>query len=88
MNEISYNENPPAESAGETSELPMQSAFCSELRSKKFFMMDALATSASQYLDGSNHCWCCRTQLVVGPDGGRVRPEHCVPGRSCYKSAL
>ena len=65
-----------------------QSAFCSSLRSKKFFMMDALATDASQYLDASNHCWCRITQQVVGPDGGTVYPEVCVAGRNCYTSTF
>jgi hypothetical protein len=32
-----------------------ESAFCSSLRSKKFFMIDTLPTDASQYLDASNH---------------------------------
>ena len=66
----------------------IESAFCGSLRSKKFFMLDGLATEASQYLDASNHCWCRETHLVFGPDGGRARPERCVPGRSCYSSAL
>jgi hypothetical protein len=65
-----------------------ESAFCSSLRSKKFFMIDALPTEASQYLDASNHCWCRETQQVFGPDGGSVRPESCVPGRQCYSSAF
>ena len=71
----------------ETSAVP-QSPFCGSLRSKKFFMMDRLATEAAEYLDSSNYCWCRETQQVVGPDGGRVRPERCVPGRECYSSAL
>lgn len=66
----------------------IESPFCGSLRSKKFFMMDGLATEAAQYLDSSNHCWCRETQRVIGPDGGRVRPDRCVPGRSCYSSAL
>ena len=66
----------------------VNSPFCGSLRSKKFFMMDGLATEAAQYIDSSNHCWCRETQQVIGPDGGRVRPERCVPGRSCYISAL
>jgi hypothetical protein len=65
-----------------------QSAFCGSLRSKKFFMLDGLATEASQYLDASNHCWCRETQQVVGPDGSRVSPSRCVPGRACYSSSL
>jgi hypothetical protein len=66
----------------------IQSPFCGSLRSKKFFMLDALATTADQYLDASNHCWCRETQQVIGPDGGRVYPTRCVPGRPCYSSAL
>ena len=65
-----------------------RSSFCGSLRSKKFFMLDGLATEASQYLDASNHCWCRETQQVVGPDGSRVNPSRCVPGRSCYSSSL
>jgi hypothetical protein len=70
-----------------TSVVP-QSAFCSSLRSKKFFMIDALPTDASQYLDASNHCWCRMTQQVIGPDGGTVHPDSCKVGRDCYSSAF
>ena len=66
----------------------IQSPFCGSLRSKKFFMLDTLATQAEQYIDASNHCWCRETQQVVGPDSGRVHPNRCVPGRACYNSAL
>jgi hypothetical protein len=66
----------------------VQSPFCGSLRSKKFFMLDSFATEASYYLDSSNHCWCAETQLVMGPDGARVHPDRCTPGRSCYSSAL
>ncbi len=65
-----------------------QSAFCGALRSKKFFMIDAVPTDASQYLDASNHCWCRTTQQVIGPDGAAVHPDSCVTGRSCYSSAF
>jgi hypothetical protein len=70
------------------SPVAIQTPFCGSLRSKKFFMLDALATEAAQYLDGSNHCWCSETQLVIGPDGGRAIPNRCTPGRSCYTSGL
>ena len=67
----------------------VRSPFCRLLRSKKYFMMDAtLAIEASQYMDSSNHCWCFQTQRVVGPDGGKVHPERCAPGRECYESAF
>ena len=68
--------------------VPVQSPYCGSLRSKKFFMIDGMATSADQYLDASNHCWCRETQEVIGPDNKRVAPENCVPGRSCYSSAI
>jgi len=66
----------------------MKSPFCSELRSKKFFMIQGVATEAAQYLDGSDHCWCFQTMLPMGPDGGKVYPDRCIPGRACYKSSL
>ena len=66
----------------------IQSPFCGSLRSKKFFMLDALATSADQYIDSTNHCWCRETQEVIGPDNQRVDPSSCTPGRSCYVSAV
>jgi len=68
--------------------VPVQSPFCASLRSKKFFLQDGLATSAEQYIDASNHCWCRETQAVIGPDNRRVHPNNCVPGRACYSSAL
>jgi hypothetical protein len=65
-----------------------QTPFCGELRSRAFLMLDVIPTDASQYLDASNHCWCFHTQQVLGPDGELVAPEHCTPGRGCYRSAL
>jgi hypothetical protein len=62
--------------------------FCGDLRSKKFFLLDRIATSAEDYLDASEHCWCYHTQQVVGPDGNIVMPQRCTPARSCYRSAL
>ena len=72
-----------------TEPLPViQTPFCGHLRSKKFFLSDQIAAAAEDYLDASGHCWCYHTQQVVGPDGNIVMPERCVPGRSCYRSAL
>lgn len=78
----------PNELVNEVENAPVQSPFCGALRSKKFFILDALASEASQYLDASNHCWCRETQQVMGPDGDRVHPNRCGPGRACYTSAL
>ena len=86
--ELTKVEEPVTEVAEPSKTAAIQSPFCGSLRSKKFFMLDALATSAEQYLDGSNHCWCRETQQVIGTDGGRVQPDRCVPGRSCYSSAI
>jgi hypothetical protein len=73
----------------EANPLPIvQSPFCGQLRSKKYFMLDRLATSAADYIDAANHVWCCETQEVIGPDNGRVDPDRCKPGRSCYRSAV
>ena len=66
----------------------LQSPFCGELRSKKFFLLDVMPTEENQYLDASNHCWCYQTQQVVGPDNLPVSPAGCTPGRKCYVSSL
>lgn len=65
---------------------PLQSAFCRELRSKKYFSLQSIPISRDDYLDASNHCWCRLTMQVVGPDGEMVHPNACRNGRSCYKS--
>ncbi len=81
--EMSYHEAGTTEAAS-----VVQSPFCAELRSKKYFKLLGLATEADDYIDASNHCWCRVTQQVVGPDGSKARPERCGPGRACYQSAL
>ena len=80
--------DPSEASSNSDAAAPIQSPFCGSLRSKKFFMLAAMATKAEDYLDASNHCWCRETQQVIGPDGRRVSPDECTPGRSCYSSAL
>ena len=71
-----------------TEAAPVQSPFCGALRSKKFFLLDRLASSAEDYVDAANHVWCCETQEVIGPDNRRVDPNACGPGRACYCSAV
>jgi hypothetical protein len=66
----------------------IQTPFCGELRSKKFYMLDQIATSAEDYIDNSGHMFCYLTQIPVGHDGAYVAPEVCGPGRQCYRSAL
>ena len=66
----------------------LETPFCGELRSKKYFLLDTIPSQASDLLDGSGHCWCYHTQQPIGPDGMHVLPDLCGPGRSCYRSAL
>ena len=66
----------------------LQTPFCGELRSKKFYLRDTLPVSQEDFLDSFGHVWCYHTQLPVGPDGVRVHPGDCTPGRACYRSAL
>ncbi|TAJ15841.1 MAG: hypothetical protein EPO68_12150 [Planctomycetota bacterium] len=60
-------------------------AVCARLRSKKYYMLGRPALTAADILDGSQHCWCQRTKLAIGPDAGVVDPIECCPGRSCYE---
>jgi hypothetical protein len=60
------------------------SPFCGRLRSKKAAFLAAPPQTASDILDGSNHCWCDRTKLAVGPDSDVVSPEDCRRDRECY----
>jgi hypothetical protein len=66
----------------------LQTPFCGDLRSKKYYLNDAIITKAEDYMDGSGHTWCYHTQMPVGPDGMRVAPQYCTPDRGCYRSAL
>ena len=86
--ETKPNDLPPAPGTPVAPSSEVQSPFCGDLRSKKFFMLDVLPTEEDQYLDSSNHCWCYQTQQVVGPDGLPVHPGDCRPGRGCYVNGL
>jgi len=88
MNTTNSSELPPAPGDTTAPSTEVQSPFCGDLRSKKFFMLDVLATDEDQYLDSSNHCWCYQTQQVIGPDGLPVHPGSCAPGRTCYVNSL
>lgn len=65
---------------------PVQSPYCREIRSKRYFFLREMPTEDHHLRDPSNHCWCRQTMQVVGPDGEMVRPQDCVSGRSCYRS--
>jgi len=64
----------------------LESPMCRNLRSKKYFYLESMPMTASDMIGLDNHCWCRCTQQVVGPDGGKVRPEGCGAGRACYES--
>jgi hypothetical protein len=66
----------------------LQSPFCCELRSKKYYTLQGMPTEEHHLLDASRHCWCRKTMQAAGPDGERVQPADCRPGRACYISFL
>jgi len=73
--------------ATETPAVPIiNSPFCRELRSKKYFFLEEMPTEIHHIRDASNHCWCRKTVQAFGPDGELVRPEDCNASRGCYQS--
>jgi len=73
-------------SAGSDTVEIMQSPYCREIRSKKYFFLREMPTEDHHLKDGSNHCWCRATMKAYGPDGELTRPEDCTASRSCYRS--
>lgn len=69
----------PARPAHETT------AICGELRSKRYFFLEGPPTCPEDLLDGSNDCWCARTQQKIGPDDDLVHPEDCGIHRACFR---
>jgi len=64
----------------------LESPMCRNLRSKKYFFRESIPLEAADMIGLDNHTWCRHTQQVVGPDGGKARPEVCGAGRECYES--
>jgi hypothetical protein len=64
----------------------VNSPYCRELRSKKYYFLPGVPTVEKDLLDGSNHCWCRHTSQAIGPDGELVQPVDCSPSRKCYRS--
>jgi hypothetical protein len=77
-----------ATNASEAASRIVESPFCDNLRSKKYYMLDGMPTEEAHILDASGYCWCFTTQGAVGPDGHRVGPSLCGPGRPCYRSTF
>jgi hypothetical protein len=69
--------------AAETSDL----AHCALLRTKGMYLPPNPRADGNTP-EGSSTAvfWCLGTMKMVGPDGGYVAPDACVPGRSCYKA--
>ncbi len=65
------------------SSLPL-SPFCKHLTSKKAYFNELPARTKEEVVDGSNHCWCAKTMLAIGPDGDVVGPDDCLADRECY----
>lgn len=65
--------------------LPL-SPYCSHLASKKSYFNELPPRTDEDVVDGSNHCWCTKTMLAVGPDADVVGPEDCLSDRSCFES--
>ena len=58
---------------------------CMHLRSKGMYV------TGQRDLDGAigdGHCWCNKTQHVIGPDDGLVARLSCNNGRACYQAVL
>lgn len=73
-------------SNSETNARPRLSPYCADLASKKLLLRSAPALVDRDVLDLSGHCWCQRTQTVLGPDRDQAGPEDCRTGRACFRS--
>ena len=63
------------------------SPFCRHLTSKKMILAAEPPLEASDVLDASQHCWCAKTQTVLGPDRFACHPEDCEDReRDCFES--
>jgi hypothetical protein len=65
---------------------PRLSPFCGDLRTKRWYFLDAPALTEEELLDASGRAWCKRTMQSLGPDGELVNPETCRRGRACFRS--
>ena len=65
---------------------PLESPICADVRSKKYFFLQAAPMRSEDLLDASNDCWCNRTHDRVGPDGDGVHPDDCREARACFRA--
>lgn len=67
---------------------PFAHAPCAELRSKRWYFLEAAPRSTAELLDASNSVWCARTGGVIGPDGQVVDAEDCCGERTCFAAGF
>jgi hypothetical protein len=65
-------------------ERPTRLPACIHLRSKAMYVTGDIKNPNHPDEEGSQYCWCNKTQHVVGPDQVQVERCSCVPGRECY----
>lgn len=58
---------------------------CRYLRSKGMYVTGLMNPEADDPYVGDGHCWCDKTQNVLGPDDGLVGRARCLGGRTCYE---
>lgn len=75
-----------ADDANDAEASVVESPYCRDIRSKKYYFLQEMPTREEDLLDSTGSCWCQRTRQAVGPDGEMVHPTDCAPGRSCYTS--
>jgi hypothetical protein len=63
------------------------SPFCTHVRTKKTYFLDAPAMTEDDVMDGSGRVWCRLTMQSVGPDGELVLPDDCRSHRDCFESS-
>lgn len=61
---------------------------CRYLLSKGMYVTGTMNPNVEDAEVGDGHCWCNKTQNVLGPDDGLVERRACVPGRTCYQAMI
>ena len=63
---------------------PVTEPACVHLRSKAIYVTGEIRTPEHPDEEGSQYCWCNKTQHILGPDHRDVARARCVPGRGCF----
>ena len=65
----------------------IQGPTCIHLRSKGMYITGRRDPEDDGEI-GDGHCWCNKTQNVLGPDDGLVDRPECKAARACYEGAI